>query len=277
MSIENQIRKPAVAGLFYSGQKNTLEREVAIFLENAKGDMVINKVHGLIAPHAGFIYSGGVAAYSYRQIVGMEFDTVVVISPSHRVYFEEISVFDGKGYSTPLGTIEVDSVVSRELVEKHPNIIFSDLGHDADEHALEVQLPFLQHVLTDFKLVPVVMGNQDIGNIDILSNALVSVLKDRNALIVASSDLSHYHRNDRAELLDKVVVDAVNAYDENTLYDALQDGKCEMCGGGPVVTAMKVCRELGALKSKVLLYRNSGDVTGEWAQVVGYMSGLLYS
>lgn len=276
MSIESQIRKPAVAGLFYSGQKSTLEKEVAVFLENAQSDMVINRVYGIIVPHAGYMYSGGVAARAYRQLVDRQFDTVVVISPSHRVYFEEISVYEGRAYSTPLGVIEVDRDLAGALVNSHPNIIFSELGHDEDEHALEVQLPFLQHVLDDFKLIPIVMGNQDKENIELLAEALSSVLENKNVLIVASSDLSHYHRHDRASLLDKVVVDAVNNFDEEKIYRDLQDGLCEMCGGGPVVTTMKVCRNLGAKRSKVLLYRNSGDVTGERDQVVGYLSGILY-
>jgi hypothetical protein len=276
MNIESEIRKPAVAGLFYSAQKETLEREVAVFLENAQSDMVINKVFGIISPHAGYMYSGGVAARAYRQLVDRNFDTVVVISPSHRVYFEEISVYQGKGYSTPLGVLEVDRELSKDLVDAHENIIFSGLGHDKDEHALEVQLPFLQHVLDDFKIIPISMGNQDKENIDILADSLSRVLQDKNALVVASSDLSHYHRHDRAALLDKVVVDAVNNFDEEKLYKALQDGLCEMCGGGPVITAMKVCRNLGAKRSRVLLYRNSGDVTGERNQVVGYLSAVLY-
>ncbi len=277
MSDGNKIRKQAVAGLFYSSDKNTLEREVAVYLENAQGDMVINKLSGIIVPHAGYMYSGGVAARAYRQLVDRAYDTVVVISPSHRVYFEEISVYDGSGYSTPLGVVDIDRDLAGFLVESHPNIVFSGLGHDEDEHALEVQLPFLQHVLNDFKLIPVVMGNQDKENIDILSEALSSVLRDQNVLVVASSDLSHFHKHDRAALLDKVVVDNVNAFDEEKLYSDLQDGLCEMCGGGPVVTAMKVCRNLGAKRSKVLLYRNSGDITGDRNQVVGYLSGILYS
>lgn len=277
MSDVTKIRKQAVAGLFYSSDKNTLEREVAVYLENAQGDMVINKLSGIIVPHAGYMYSGGVAARAYRQLVDRAYDTVVVISPSHRVYFEEISVYDGSGYSTPLGVVDIDRDLSGFLVESHPNIVFSGLGHDEDEHALEVQLPFLQHVLNDFKLIPIVMGNQDKENIDILSEALSSVLRDQNVLVVASSDLSHFHKHDRASLLDKVVIDNVNAFDEEKLYSDLQEGLCEMCGGGPVVTAMKVCRNLGAKRSKVLLYRNSGDITGDRNQVVGYLSGILYS
>jgi AmmeMemoRadiSam system protein B len=276
MATESKIRKPAVAGLFYSSHKNTLEKEVAVFLENAQTDMIINRLYGIVVPHAGYMYSGGVAARAYRQLLDRQFDTVVVISPSHHVYFEEISVFNGRGYSTPLGILDVDRDLAEFLVESHPNIIFSGLGHDEDEHALEVQLPFLQHVLNEFKIIPIVMGNQDKENIDILAEALSSVLRDQNVLVVASSDLSHYHKHDRAALLDKVVIDAVNNFDEEKLYADLQAGSCEMCGGGPVVTAMKVCRNLGARRSKVLLYRNSGDVTGDRSQVVGYMSGILY-
>jgi AmmeMemoRadiSam system protein B len=158
-----------------------------------------------------------------------------------------------------------------------PNIIVSDLGHEIDEHALEVQLPFLQHVLYDFKLLPIVMGNQDAANVDALSKALAELLKDCNALIVASSDLSHFHNYDKAVLLDKVVVEDINEFNDIKLAQDLTSNACEMCGGGPVLAAMKACRKLGANKAKVLLYRNSGDVSGEKDQVVGYLAGMLYS
>ncbi|HID40128.1 MAG TPA: AmmeMemoRadiSam system protein B [Calditrichaeota bacterium] len=271
-----KVRPPGVAGLFYSRQKNTLEREVAIFLETATQIEIVNKVYGLIAPHAGYMYSGGVAARSYRQVVDREYDVVVVIAPSHHVYFEEISVFNGDAYRTPLGDVEVHKKWANELPQKHPNIIYSDIGHEKDEHSLEVQLPFLQHVLGDFRLIPIVMGNQDHTNIHVLSEALTDLLTDKKALIVASSDLSHYYSSDKAAVLDSVVVEHVNNFDEDRLEKDLQLGLCEMCGGGPVITMMKTCRNLGANKSKVLIYRNSGDVTGERGQVVGYLSAMIY-
>ena len=181
--MSDKIREARVAGSFYSSNKETLERDVAVFLENSFPVEIVSKVYGLVVPHAGYMYSGGVAARAYRQIVDREFDLVVVIAPSHRVYFEEISVYDGSAYSTPLGDVKVDQEMARKLASLHPGILYSDLGHDIDEHSLEVQIPFLQHVMYDFKLLPIVMGNQDSGNIEILTEALTKLLKGKKALI----------------------------------------------------------------------------------------------
>lgn len=275
MSIK--IRQPAVAGLFYSSQKETLQREVAMYLENSPSLDDIQTIYGLVAPHAGYMYSGGVAARAYRQIVDREYEVVVVISPSHRVYFEEVSVYHGKAYSTPLGEIPVDTELAQAIAGEDSRLIYSGIGHDIDEHALEVQLPFLQHTLEDFKLIPIVMGDQNDENVQALSDALAKHLKGRKALIVASSDLSHYYSYDKAVLLDGVVVEDINNFDDKKLAHDLKNGVCEMCGGGPVLATMKACRALGASKSKVILYRNSGDVTGDRSQVVGYLAALFYS
>jgi AmmeMemoRadiSam system protein B len=276
MASIDKVREPAVAGMFYSGRKENLTREVAVFLENSNVVEDVQQVYGLVAPHAGYLYSGGVAARAYRQIVDREYDVVIVISPSHRVYFDEVSVFNGSAYSTPLGPVQVDKELAQEICACHEDLLYSDLGHDVDEHALEVHLPFLQIVLEEFKLVPIVMGNQDKGNIKILSDALAKTLKGKKALIVASTDLSHYYNHTKASVLDEVVLENTKNFDEDKLYDDIQSGACEMCGSGPLITTMKACRALGATKSKVLLYRNSGDVTGDRNQVVGYMSGMFY-
>ncbi len=273
---QSKIRDSAVAGMFYSGDKNTLEREVAVFLENSPQVDIVTEIYGLVAPHAGYMYSGGVAARAYRQIIDREYEVIAVIAPSHRVYFEEISVYDGDFYRTPLGDIPVDKKLAAELAAAHPNIVHSDLGHDIDEHALEVQLPFLQHVLGSFNLLPIVMGNQDEANVDVLSDALSKILAGKKALVVASTDLSHFYGYDKASLLDKVVHESIANFDEQKLAADLQDNVCEMCGGGPVLVTMRVSRNLGAKRSKVLLYRNSGDVTGEKSQVVGYLAAMFY-
>lgn len=274
--MSNKIRKAAVAGHFYSREKETLQREVAMFLENSLAMDRVQRIYGLVAPHAGYLYSGGVAARAYRQVVDLDFDVVVVIAPSHHVYFEEVSVYNGEAYHTPSGRIQVDIELACQLEDAHQNIILSDLGHSNEEHSLEVQLPFLQHVLDDFKLLPIVMGNQDEANINALSGALSEVLQDKKALVVASSDLSHYHSYDKAALLDKVAVESINNFDDQQLFSDWQNGVCELCGGGPVLVTMKTCRNLGATKSKVLLYRNSGDVGGDKSQVVGYLSAIFY-
>jgi len=276
MAQEKKIRPPMVAGMFYPEKKITLEREVAMYLESGPEKKINGNVIGLIVPHAGYLYSGGVAARAYRNIINKDIDIVVVISPSHREYFTECSIFNGFAYSTPLGEIPIDAEVAQQLAKTHPNIIISEKGHRYDEHSLEVQLPFLQKVLNSFKLIPVVMGEQDLENIEALANGLADVLQNKKALIVASSDLSHFYRYEKASILDKVVVDNINNFDEDKLYTDLQAKRCEMCGGGPAIATMKASRKLGANKSEVLLYRNSGDVTGDKSEVVGYLSAVLY-
>ncbi len=265
-----------VAGLFYPKKKLTLEREVALVLENSPEQQLSGKIYSIIAPHAGYMYSGGVAARAYRQLLDQDIELVIVISPSHREYFSEVSIYDGYAYSTPLGVIPVDRETAAQIADTSERIILSEKGHRFDEHALEVQLPFLQKVLEDFKLIPIVMGDQNIENIEALADRLAAVLTGKKALIVASSDLSHFYNYDKAALLDNVVLENVSRFDEDKLFEDLQESRCEMCGGGPVVAMMKAVKMMGATHSEVLLYRNSGDVTGDKSEVVGYMSAVFY-
>jgi AmmeMemoRadiSam system protein B len=270
-----KIRPPAVAGRFYPEKDMILDQEVAMVLEESRDIDLPGEVIGMIVPHAGYMFSGGVAARAYRQIFESNIDIVVVIAPSHYEYFTEISIFNGYGYSTPLGTIAVDKDLAQELADQSPQIVLSDKGHRFEEHALEVQLPFLQKILDNFRFVPIVMGEHSQDNIQSLANGLARVLKDKKALIVASTDLSHFYDGEKANSLDQVVVDDIENFDEDKLFADLQSGECEMCGGGPAVVAMKASRLLGATKSQVLLYRNSGDITGDQKEVVGYLSALI--
>jgi AmmeMemoRadiSam system protein B len=222
------------------------------------------------------MYSGGVAARAYRQIFNRDIDIVVIIAPSHCEYFTEISVYDGYAYKTPLGSVVVDQDLAQRLADVNPGIILSDKGHRFDEHSLEVQIPFLQKVLPKFQFVPIVMGEHSQDNIQILADALKSVLQDKSALIVASTDLSHFYDDEKATSLDQVVVQHVENFDGDALFKDIQSGRCEMCGGGPAIAAMKAARMMGANQSKVLLYRNSGDITGDRREVVGYLSAIFY-
>jgi AmmeMemoRadiSam system protein B len=276
MNDNTKIRPAMVAGMFYPRNRSNLEREIALYLESSPQEDIQGDIIGLVVPHAGYMYSGGVAARAYRQVMDKSYDIVIVISPSHRAYFPGISVYDGYGYGTPLGIIPVARELAKEITDYSPNIALGDEGHRTEEHALEVQLPFLQEVLKDFQLLPIMMGEQDKENITVLAEALAHVLKDKKALTVASTDLSHFYNYDKAALLDRVVIDDINAFNEDKLIDDLHRKRCEMCGGGPAAAAMKTARLLGADKSKVLLYRNSGDVTGDKGQVVGYLSSVLY-
>jgi AmmeMemoRadiSam system protein B len=271
-----KIRPPMVAGMFYPQKKVTLEREIAVYLENSPELKLSGPIVGMIVPHAGYLYSGGVATRAYRQIMGKQIDVVAIISPSHREYFTEISIYDGYGYSTPLGALEVEKNLAQQLAAFSPQIILSEKGHRFEEHALEVQLPILQEVLDNFKIIPIVMGEHSYDNIETLAKALAGVLSNTKALLVASSDLSHFYNVKKASILDNVVVDNLKNFNEDKLFNDLQQGSCEMCGGGPAIAVMKACKLLGANKSQVLMYRTSGDITGEYDEVVGYLSAIFY-
>jgi MEMO1 family protein len=276
MPTSMKIRPPAVAGMFYPEKKSVLDQELAYLLEESRDLHLPGKIIGLIVPHAGYMYSGGVAARAYRQILDQDIKTVIVIAPSHCEYFTEISVYDGYAYTTPMGSVLVNQDLAQALASMSPQIILSEKGHRFDEHALEVQLPFLQKVLPDFSLVPIVMGEHSQENIDILAMSLAKTLKNEKALLIASTDLSHFYSADKAQELDQVVVENITAFDENKLFQDIQSGKCEMCGGGPAMAVMKSAKKLGADHSRLILYRNSGDITGEQNEVVGYLSAALY-
>ncbi len=271
-----KIRQPAVAGMFYPDKKQELDQDLAFKLEESRELDIKGEIKGMIVPHAGYMFSGGVAARAYRQIFDREIDIVVVISPSHCEYFTEISIYDGYAYSTPLGSVEVDRELAQRIADTSPQIILSEKGHRFDEHSLEVQLPFLQKVLPQFRFIPVVMGEHSQDNIQVLADALKTVLFNEKALIVASSDLSHFYDDEKANALDQVVVENLENFDDDKLFKDLQSGRCEMCGGGPALATMKASRLLGADQSKVLLYRNSGDITGDRKEVVGYLSAIFY-
>jgi hypothetical protein len=279
-----EIRKPAWAGPagFYPSDPVKLTKEIADFYNKAKKEEVPGRIVALISPHAGYIYSGQVAAYGYKTLEGLKYQTVVVICPTHAVYFKGASIYNGKAYQTPLGTILVDKELALELSKIDKRIYLSDVGHSTSgpraEHALEVQLPFLQIVLGNFKLIPIVLGpDDDYGMYEALGKALAKGLKGKDALVVASSDLSHYHPYNEAERLDSTVIRDVNAFNPKTLFEDLTSDRCEACGGGPIISAMIAAKELGADKSKVVKYANSGDVTGDKSGVVGYMSAVFYN
>lgn len=267
-------RRPAVAGYFYPASAQKLQAELEEMFRKASSESVQGKIFGLISPHAGYVYSGTVAASAYQLIRRQAIDTVAVISPSHRDPFGGVTVYPGQ-YATPLGNIPTNTELSDRLADLTPVIRKSPLGH-GDEHALEVQLPFLQYALNDFKLIPLVMGSQDWKTCSALGEALAKTLAGTSSLIVASSDLSHYHDQETAKHLDQKVIDAVSRFDEKTLYDDMITGKCEACGAGPIVAAMIASRLLGADQAKVILYRTSGEVSNDYDQVVGYLAGVMY-
>jgi len=266
------IRHSCIAGSWYPGTEGELRRMLDGFFRRAEKEELGGELVGLIAPHAGYMYSGQVAAYAYRQLEGLKPDTVVVLGPSHQMYISGYAVTAVRHYETPLGLVELDGDFIAAL---HQKIGLTFLRRDV-EHSLEIQLPFLQYVLGAFKLVPVMLGEHSLSYCRPLAEALGEVMEGRNAVLVASSDLSHYHGYDTAVRLDSLVLKRVNAFDAEGLAEDLERGKAEACGGGPIITAMLAARKLGANKAKVLKYANSGDVTGDRWRVVGYMAGAIY-
>jgi AmmeMemoRadiSam system protein B len=273
----NKIRLAAVAGSFYPGNEGALSGMVKNFLKNAANEELPD-ITGLVSPHAGYVYSGQVAACSYKQVEGKKYKSIFIIAPSHSEYFDFNSVFDGRAYQTPLGIVEVDTERAERLTgiaAYKNNIRMSDSGHRR-EHSLEVQLPFLQTVFENFKIVPVVMGRQDKKNIESLGNAIGDTFKGEDILIIASTDLSHYHDYNTATALDDSVIDYINSFEAVRFADAVISDEVQMCGGGPVAAAMIAAKIFGANSSKILCYKNSGDTGGDRDAVVGYLSAAFY-
>ncbi len=269
-----QVREPAVAGTFYPRNSTVLRSQIGDFLHQVPARDLRGKIVCLISPHAGYMFSGFTAANGFNLLAGKSYQTVVIISPSHREYFDAISVYSGDAYRTPLGEVEIDRELREEIVRDHGSIVVSQSGH-REEHAVEVQIPFLQEVLPSFMILPVVMGDQRREYCFFLGERLGNILKDRNTLVVASTDLSLYYQYDVCRKLDSIFIESVAAFDSERLMRDLESERTEACGGGPTVAAMIAAKNIGALKSEILHQCNSGDVAGNKSQVVGYLSAVL--
>jgi AmmeMemoRadiSam system protein B len=270
-----EIRKSAVAGTWYPGSASALADTIDGFMAAVDVGPVSGELIGLVSPHAGYAYSGGVAAYAYRQLEDTTYDTVAVVSPVHQHYGGSYLATGKRYYETPLGLIPVDTEVLNEL-DKQVGLRFLD---EDSEHSLEIQLPFLKHVLGKFTLVPVMMGDQSLSACQQLSAALVKILAGKEALLVASSDLAHLHDYHQVLKHDCFVQELVNGFDPEGLSRSLARNEAQACGGGPIVTVMLASKERGANTAQVLKYMNSGDVTGIRAAgqyTVGYMAAAIY-
>jgi AmmeMemoRadiSam system protein B len=270
------VRPSVLAGTWYPGSQDALAKSIAGYVSRVKPPHIDGKLKAVIVPHAGHMYSGQVAAHAYRLLEGSQFRRVILVGPSHRVAFEGVSVNLQSGYKTPLGVVPIDQKMAKRILDSGPYIRWLRIAH-AHEHCLEIQLPFLQTVLNDFQIVPILMGQQDYTTCSRLANTLVQVMGgSEDTLILASSDLSHFHPYDRARALDLEFIKHVKGFDPEGLARDLSAGKCEACGGGPVITTLLAARKLGADRAFVLNYANSGDITGDHRSVVGYMSAALY-
>ncbi len=270
------IRKPVIAGSWYPDNPSTLRNDISRYLKDAAIPEIAEKPAAIISPHAGYLYSGPVAAYAYKTLFGHDYSTVVVISPSHRTYFPFVSVWARGGFETPLGIIDVDEDLCDRLLHSSPDIQDDRRPHTA-EHALEIQLPFLQSVVKSFRLCGLIMGQQDFTLCEALAHSLATQIEDPGeVLVVASSDLSHFHSAAKAEDMDSRVVRRIEEFDPAGLRRDLDRSECEACGGGPIMTALLYARAIGRKTSKILHYAHSGHITGDKASVVGYLAAVIY-
>ena len=254
------VRVPAVAGTWYPGEKEELSNLVTNYLSKANYIEVNGEIKALIVPHAGYIYSGQIAAFGFKQL--KKYKTVIVLGISHHYPLEKASILNVDYYKTPLGNIKISDKAKKLLKE---DIITTVPKAHAKEHSIEIELPFLQKVLGDFELIPVLVGDTDL---DKLAEILIENIDDET-LMVASSDLSHYHSYDEAVSLDNQCINAISKMDIN------KTAECEACGLKPILTLMKIAEKLG-WKNIPIIYANSGDVTGDKTRVVGYASILFY-
>jgi hypothetical protein len=267
------IRRAAVAGSWYPGTQAALAAAVDAHLapipRDLRGDLV-----ALVAPHAGLMYSGPVAAHAYRLLRGRRFDVAVLVGPSHFAGFDGVAIYPGGGFETPFGVAAIDEGCAARLRDALP-IAHDNTAVHAREHSLEMQLPFVQRLAPVVPIVPVLMGYQTADTAQALGGALAVALSGRHALIVASTDLSHYHDAATAARLDAIVIDHVARFDAGGLQGALDRQPEHACGGGPLVSVMRAAKALGSRDAVVLNYADSGDVSGDKSAVVGYLAAAF--
>ena len=271
------VRRMAAAGSFYPRDREALESQVDDLLEASPEVEVGGEILGLVCPHAGYPYSGRIAAAGFKQLIGKPFDAVIVIGPSHHDSFRGVSVWDRGGYETPLGIVPVEVELAKAIIAQDDAIRFTRAGHGR-EHSVEVELPFLQRVLgKKLRIVPMVMGDQTMETCRRLAEAIVSVSRGKKVLIVASSDLYHGNSYDACVQTDARTLGAVEAFQPEKLCEGLSNGTFQACGGGPIVVAEMAARTMGADQVRVIARTNSNEVTGKrGGYVVGYGAAVIY-
>ncbi len=270
------VRKPAVSGMFYPDNPTKLKKDIETYLRHAIIPDFEEDIMSIVSPHAGYVYSGQVAAYGFKTVERKPYDTVILIGPSHRAYFDGVAVWPGGSFETPLGRVDIDEDIAGAMVNMG-GIIRADMDVHRQEHSIEVQVPFLQSVLEDFKIIPLVMGIQTTDVCKKLAQSLYPVLRNssKRFLTVCSTDLSHYYPDSKAKKLDSIIVDHLNTFNIPGMIESVETGKTEACGAGPIIVTMMLSEMLGANCGKVLKYADSGDISGDKSGVVGYVSAIF--
>ena len=279
-----KIRRPTQAGAFYEGNAEALKVQIEnCFLQEfgPKKRPQVNEngpreVVGLICPHAGYMFSGSVAANAYYELASDgKPDTVVILGPNHTGYGSALAVANEGFWRTPLGDVEVDGETANRIVQETRIVDVDDLAHRF-EHSIEVQLPFMQYLYDcEFKFVPICFQMQDLDSAVEVGRALAEVLANKNAVVIASSDMTHYEPQGNASVKDMAALKAVEAMDEKRFYSIIEKQNVTACGYGPIGALISAARGLGVTDANLLCYRTSGDTTGDYSSVVGYAAVIF--
>ena len=275
-SYSQEVKDADLAGSWYPASRAELEAMLSKYLDEANPPKIEGETLAVIVPHAGYQFSAPVAAYAFKALEGKPFKTVIIIGFSHRRPFNGISVYENGAFRTPLGDVAIDEGLAKAIIASNKRIRFVPDAFK-EENSVEMEIPFVQKVFKDAKIVPIAFGTQDYEDAEILAEALAKVLKDRrDVLIVASTDLSHYHPYDEANSIDKHTINTIFGLKAKELYDEGGLGVCELCGLMPVTATLILADKLGYDKVKTLKYANSGDTSGDKTRVVGYAAMAVY-
>lgn len=270
--VRHPLRRAAFAGRWYAGDTAELERDVDRYL--ADGPSARSDIRALVSPHAGLMYSGPIAGHGYSAIAGGNYDVVVLVGPSHYKSFGGVAVAARGSFDSPLGALSIDEALALRLAASD-DLVTVDAEVHRREHSLEMQLPFLARVLPGVPIVPLIIGAQRPAVTRALGDLLAEHLVGRRALLIASSDLSHFLPRSAAVRLDTRVLECLTGFDPDGLDRALDEEPNHACGGGAIVSVLRAVRALGADSGFVLKYGDSGDVSGDTGSVVGYVSAAF--
>jgi len=276
-----KIRRPTQAGAFYAGSQQSLRAQIEECFKHELGpgalpkiaDKSLQRIVGLVSPHAGYMYSGPVAAHGYHRLAEDGKPNVAVLcGPNHTGSGSALAVMKEGVWRTPLGDVEIDTATADSILRASDIIDVDDSAH-AFEHSIEVQLPFLQFLYgSTFKFVPICFLMQDLASSREVGSAVAKALAGKNAVVIASTDMTHYEPQRMAEKKDKAAIEAMLKLDEEGLYSTIEAQRISMCGFGPTIAAITAAKALGAKKAELLCYKTSGDVVGDYSAVVGYSS-----
>lgn len=271
------VRRPVVAGAFYPAQPERLRKQIESCFNHERGPGRLpgrarapRNIVSVVCPHAGYVYSGPAAAHSYLALAEQEKpDTVIVLGPNHTGWGTPVSMMAEGSWETPLGRVPLDANLAKAIFNSS-DVIDIDETAFMKEHSMEVQVPFLQYIYGEFKLVPICMGYQDLETSREVGEAIHKAAEGKNVIILASTDLTHQETQQSANVKDRMIIDAVLSMDEERLQRVVHENRLTTCGYGPVSAALVASKLRGAKAAELLSYYTSGDIIGDYSGVVGY-------